>query len=75
MEVVNVKYLHLITVILLGFTVIINSTPKQHRYSNNKCLYLLKITLSNFVIVDKVLENIKLKIFVVHNKLSKYYTQ
>ena len=44
-------------------------------YSNITCLYLLKITFSNFVILDKVLDNIKLKIFVVHHKLSKYYTQ
>ena len=60
----------------LSTTLYIMSTSENvilNRYNNNifnnYILYLLKITFLNFVIVDKVVENIKVKIFVVDHKL------
>ena len=60
----------------LSTTLYIMSTSENvilNRYNNNilnnYILYLLKITFLNFVIDDKVVENIKVKIFVVDHKL------
>ena len=60
----------------LSTTLYIKSTSENvilNRYNNNifnnYILYLLKITFLNFVIDDKVVENIKVKIFVVDHKL------